>query len=119
MLQPTEVRAVSAEFLDYSGVIGVFEADFEMEEVSKPEFVELARLFLAAPAMYEALRELMPPENNGWWCPTCRLAVPGQEVTYSEHHTECGTYLGAINNAEWVKKARQALKLAEGRCAGE
>jgi hypothetical protein len=59
MLQPTEVRAVSAEFLDAGGVVGVFEADFEIEEVSKPEFVELARLFHAAPAMYEALRELV------------------------------------------------------------
>jgi hypothetical protein len=115
MLQPTEVRAVSAEFLDAGGVVGVFEADFDIEKVSKPEFVELARLFLAAPAMYEALRELMPPENNGWWCPTCRLAVPWQEVTYSEHHTECGTYLGAVNNAEWLNKARAALAKAEGR----
>jgi hypothetical protein len=65
MLKPTEVRAVSAEFLDYSGVIGVFEADFEIEEVAKPEFVELARLFQAAPELYEALREIVLGVKQG------------------------------------------------------
>jgi hypothetical protein len=65
MLKPTEVRAVSAEFLDAGGVVGVFEADFDIEKVSKPEFVELARLFLAAPAMYEALGEIVLGVKQG------------------------------------------------------
>jgi hypothetical protein len=82
-----------------SGWTGVIEILTPVEGQEETE--RLAKMAMAAPSMFEALRELMPPENNGWWCPTCRLAVPGQEVTYSEHHTECGTYLGAINNAEW------------------
>jgi hypothetical protein len=115
MLKPLKVVAISAEFNDFY-TSGIYEIAFDTEIISAPDFREMGKLFLAAPAMYEALRELVPPEDiSGWWCPTCRLAVPGQEVTYSEHHTECGTYLGAVNNAEWVKKARAALAKAEGR----
>jgi NTP pyrophosphatase (non-canonical NTP hydrolase) len=34
------------------------------------------------------------PQNQGWYCATCGKGVPPEEVTYSEHHTECGGSVG-------------------------
>jgi hypothetical protein len=69
-------------------------------------------LAIAAPDMYETLKELVP-ESGEWWCPTCKRLVNG-EVTFQECHAVCGTFLGDINNQEWLTKARQALAKAEG-----
>jgi hypothetical protein len=106
MLKPTEVRAVSAEFLDAGGVVGVFEADFEIEEVSKPEFVELARLFHAAPAMYEALGAAV---NH---CDECGGEGKIRYYPLGEKNWEESKCLVC-------KPWRDALKAAEGRCTNE
>ena len=33
-------------------------------------------------------------EQSGWWCPTCKRSPRPVEVTFEEHHEECGTYIG-------------------------
>lgn len=77
---------------------------------------KLKPVYEATPDMYEALKELVPPEGaSGWWCPTCKREVPGIEVTYEQYHEHCGTYLADINTDEWLDEARQALAKAEGK----
>jgi hypothetical protein len=31
------------------------------------------------------------PGEGYWWCPECREAVDGHEVTFQEYHERCGT----------------------------
>jgi hypothetical protein len=76
---------------------------------------ELAQRVLDLEAEVERLREILhkavPTEDvgNDWWCPTCNRVVAGTEVTNTEHHVDCGTYLTDVNNNEWLQKAKQAL----------
>ncbi len=90
------------------------EWDFIM---SKEEAMANAAIIAAAPEMCEALKELLPPDDmasNYWWCPTCKRAVPGTEVTYEECHEICGTYIGAVNDSQWLRKAKDAIAKTEG-----
>lgn len=75
-----------------------------------------ANLIAAAPNLLEALKEALPPEGySGWWCPTCKCAVPGKEVTFEEYHESCGTYLGNCQSETWVDRAREIIKKTEGK----
>jgi len=77
---------------------------------------ELKNIYKAAPELLEALKEALPPEDHsGWWCPTCKCAVPGKEVTFEEYHESCGTYLGNRQPETWVDRAREIIKKAEGK----
>ena len=85
--------------------------------MSKEEARANATIIAAAPVLYEALKELLPPDDmvsNYWWCPTCKRAVPGTEVTYEEYHETCGTYIGAVNDSQWLRKAKDAIVKVEG-----
>lgn len=74
-----------------------------------------ARLMAAAPDLYNALKKILPPDvSNDWWCPTCKEIIGGYNVTYQECCDRCGTYLGDINDPEWVEEAREAIEKAEG-----
>ena len=74
-------------------------------------------LRLGKQALLAVLAEAVPATDDGWWCPTCRAAVAGSQVTYEEYHESCGTYLGAVNDPEWITRARAAITKAEGESA--
>jgi len=65
--------------------------------------------------MLAALEAIIPEEGHSdWWCPTCKEFVGGWEVTYQEIHEKCGTFLGGVNDPEWITKARAAIAKAKG-----
>jgi hypothetical protein len=60
--------------------------------------------------LMKALQAFMPPDDDGWWCPTCRQSVDGSHVTYQEYHEACGTYIGDCQRTSLaVIQARQVL----------
>ena len=70
--------------------------EFEKRPWSQPErnaAIEALRARLAQPE----------PEPVAWWCPTCNRECNPIEVTYEEHHGECGTFIGNTNppQREW------------------
>jgi len=78
-------------------------------------FKRIDALRNAAPDMLAALEAVIPEEGHSdWWCPTCKEFVGGWEVTYQEVHEKCGTFLGDINDPEWITKARAAIAKAKG-----
>lgn len=68
----------------------------------------------AATELLALLKEAVPTTDDGWWCPTCHEIVDGGRVTFQECHQDCGTYLGGVNDPEWVARARAAIARAEG-----
>jgi Lar family restriction alleviation protein len=67
-----------------------------------------------AAAMREALEDAVP-ETDEWWCPTCKRAVDGKEVTFEDYHEICGTYLGEVNSPGWITKVQMALAPSAGK----
>jgi len=51
--------------------------------------------------------------DDGWWCPTCKDWIDGAQVTYTEYHETCGTYLGNCQPRDWEDD--EELKELEGR----
>lgn len=54
------------------------------------------------------------PENpkplfNGWYCPHCESGVDPTEVTFSEHHQVCGTYIGDTEPPKLAKPDQEPL----------
>jgi len=49
---------------------------------------------------------------SDWWCPTCKDAIDGSHVTYTEHHEVCGTYLGDCQPPNVEKHTDLNAKLA-------
>jgi hypothetical protein len=82
-----------------------------LSRTALPYWVERARQL---EAVAEVLKEAVPPNDVDWWCPTCKRVVDGKEVTYKEYHEICGTYLGGVNNDEWIIRAKQAIDALEG-----
>jgi Restriction alleviation protein Lar len=54
--------------------------------------------------------EAIVPEDEDWWCPTCKVSLASSRVTSSECCDTCGTYLGGVNTPDWIKQAREALE---------
>jgi hypothetical protein len=57
--------------------------------------------------LFQLLREAVPPNDEGWWCPECRDDVV---ATFSEHCATCGLSLTKINSPVWVARARTLLE---------
>lgn len=75
---------------------------------------KVQRLEAESAAMRAALGEALKTPNE-WWCPTCKRAVDGKEVTYEEYHESCGTFLGDVNSAGWITKVQAALSPDAGK----
>jgi hypothetical protein len=101
MLKPLKVVAISVEFNDFY-TSGIYEIAFDTEIISAPDFREMGKLFLAAPAMYEALRDAV---NH---CDECGGEGKIRYCPPSEKNWKEGECLVC-------KPWRDALKLAEGR----
>ncbi|MFZ2172344.1 MAG: hypothetical protein WAW61_22250 [Methylococcaceae bacterium] len=47
---------------------------------------------------------------NGWYCPHCETGVDPSDVTFSEHHQVCGTFIGDTEPPELEKPDPVAWK---------
>lgn len=94
--------------MDYDGQRKFYGAQMVAREAD-------AHLISAAPDLLEALKELLPQldlPNDMWWCPVCKKAVSGYEVTYQEYHETCGAYLSDVNHRDFWKEALAAIRKA-------
>ena len=45
-----------------------------------------------------------------WWCPTCKMAIDGKQVTYQGFHELCGTYLEDCQDQTDEEKMKVCVK---------
>jgi cell division protein FtsB len=67
------------------------------EQKAEPEPVE-------AGEFTKRLRENYQTERTYWWCSTCKQELSPQEVTNTEYHEECGTYVGTCIEDEQLRQ---------------
>lgn len=87
----------------------------EMSSIVLEAIAEIEQLRQEKAELVEVLKGYIPPIGEiGWWCSACKEMVNGAQVTFSEHHEACGTYLGDCQSEDWDEKARKLLAKLEG-----
>lgn len=64
-------------------------------------------------ALVEAIKDIIPPRSNGWWCSQCLEKKAPKQVTFEELCVDCGSVVSTNSPFDSWQPVRTALEAME------